>query len=150
MTQITLLRLLEPLKIFLTPHLVLNSSGKAPLMNTLVGLFKSYIRLQTLPKIWYSNALYWLLPVLAKLTLPQLSLHIPPAQQRRRFLSYTVVPAYTDKLEHVSILVYDFHSVWQPLTATRAEIYFHSKLTALAYYVNFKSSCPGIGRCNSF
>ncbi len=42
--------------------------------------------------------------------------------------------------EHVSILVSDFHPVWQLLTATRAEIYFHNKFTTVAYYINFKSS----------
>ncbi len=41
--------------------------------------------------------------------------------------------AFSNKLEHVSILVRDFHSVGQLLTATRAEIYFHSKFTTVAY-----------------
>ncbi len=36
--------------------------------------------------------------------------------------------------------VSDFHPVWQLLKATRAETYFHSKFTAVAYYINFKSS----------
>ncbi len=31
-------------------------------------------------------------------------------------------------------MVSDFHPVWQLLTATRAEIYFHSKFTTVAYY----------------
>ena len=56
------------------------------------------------------------------------------------FSSGLAVKYFSDKLEHVSILVSDFHPVWLLLTATRAEIYFHSKFTTVAYYINFKSS----------
>ena len=41
------------------------------------------------------------------------------------FSSGFAVKYFCDQLEHVSILVSDFHPVQQLLTATRAEIYFH-------------------------
>ncbi len=56
------------------------------------------------------------------------------------FSSQLAVKYFSDKLEHVGILVSDVHPVWQLLTATRAEIYFHRKFTIVAYYINFKSS----------
>ncbi len=46
----------------------------------------------------------------------------------------------SDQLEHVSILVSDFHPVWQLLTAARAEIYFHSKFSTVAQNIDVKSS----------
>ncbi len=44
------------------------------------------------------------------------------------FCSGLAVKYFSDQLEQVSILVSDFHPAWLLLTATRAEIYFHSKL----------------------
>ncbi len=55
---------------------------------------------------------------------------------------------FSDKLDQVSILVSDFHPVWQLLTATRAEIYFHCQFTTVADYINLIKL--GIGKDNSF
>ena len=49
------------------------------------------------------------------------------------FFSGLAVKYFSDQLEQVSILVSDFHPVWQLLTAARAEIYFHSKCTTVAH-----------------
>ncbi len=56
------------------------------------------------------------------------------------FLRDLLQNIFSDKLEHGNILVSDFRPIWQLLTATRAEIYFHCKFTTVAYYINFKSS----------